>query len=328
MTLDEIAKTMGVSKSTVSRALSGKGRIGKETKEKIEKFVHQQSMMDSGAGRASATQNLGVILPDDVYSKGGPYFQECILGICETAAFLDYDVLIATGTAKDFTSIRTLVEKSKVDGIILLRSMEEDRTLHYLTDIGFPVGLTGTCASDDVIQVDIDNEAAAESMISLLVGNGYTRFTIFLDDMEYAVNKTRYRGICNGLRNKGLSVEKQRLITSPLRVDLIDSILEEMLVQQTECIICGDDIICTKIMSALQLAGYRIPRDIAVASLYNSSNLDCFSPSVTAVNVSARQVGNMVCKQMIYCLEGRPYQKKTTIDYEILMRKSAGGRQI
>ncbi|MBD5527137.1 MAG: hypothetical protein HDR02_01825 [Lachnospiraceae bacterium] len=56
-------------------------------------------------------------------------------------------------------------------------------------------------------------------------------------------------------------------------------------------------------------------------------SLDCFSPSVTAVNVSARQVGNMICKQMINFLTGREYQTKTIMDYEILIRKSTGGQQ-
>ena len=78
-------------------------------------------------------------------------------------------------------------------------------------------------------------------------------------------------------------------------------------------------------MSSLQSQGYRIPRDVAVASLYNSPNLDCFTPSVTAVNVSAKQVGNMIARQMINYLEGKDYQKKTNVDFEVLMRKSTNG---
>ena len=102
MTLDEMAKSLGVSKSTVSRALSGKGRIGGETRERIQEFARQQNgNPGKEKEKAGATRNLGVILPVDVYSNGGPYFQECILGICETATFLDYDVLIATGSAND-----------------------------------------------------------------------------------------------------------------------------------------------------------------------------------------------------------------------------------
>lgn len=328
MTLDEMAKTLGVSKSTVSRALSGKGRIGEETRERIREFA-KNSEAAGGAQRVrQATKNLGVILPADVYLNGGPYFQECILGICEAATFLDYDVLIATGTANDVSGIRTLVEKNKVDGIILTRGLEEDKGLRYLTETGFPVGLTGICNYDNVIQVDTDNELASEDLTSLLVGQGYSRFALVIDDMEYRVNKSRYRGFARALEKNRLSVEKQVILSGMLRMELLDSALEELIARKVECILCGDDVICTRIMSSLQAAGYRIPKDIAVASLYNSSSLDCFSPSVTAVNVSAKQVGNMISRQMINFLEGREYQKRTMVDYEILVRKSSGSKKI
>lgn len=328
MTLDEIAKNLGVSKSTVSRALSGKGRIGEETRERIQSYARQQDAADADIlPNTEKTRNLGVILPADVYLNGGPYFQECILGICETARFLEYDVLIATGTAHDVSAIRSLVEKHKVDGIILLRSLEDDKAVRYLTEAGFPVGLTGICAGEQVIQVDTDNEAAAESLTSLLIGKGYSRFALVIDDMEYRVNRSRYRGFAKALERNGIPMEKQTILSGPLRIDLLDAVLEDLIARKTECIVCGDDIICTRVMSALQSEGYRIPKDISVASLYNSPNLDCISPSVTAVNVSARQVGNTISRQMIAALEGKEFQQKTTMDFEILMRKSTDGKR-
>lgn len=326
MTLEEMAKELGVSKSTVSRALSGKGRIGEDTRKKIVDFArHQTTELQREQSAAAPTRNLGVVLPADVYLNGGPYFQECILGICETATFLDYDVLITTGTANDISGLRTLVEKDKVDGIILTRSLEDDRAVQYLTEVGFPVGLTGICDREEVIQVDTDNEGAAESLTSLLISRGYRKFALIIDNMEYTVNRSRHSGFSRALLKNGLSPEKQFVYANPLKTELLDSLIGDMVSKKVECIICGDDIICTRIMSSLQAQGYRIPKDIAVASLYNSPNLDCFTPSVTAVNVSAKQVGNMIAKQMINSLTGKEYQKKTIVDYEILMRKSAGG---
>ena len=125
MTIEDMARELGVSKSTVSRALSGKGRIGNETRRKIVEFAKQQENRtehaEYGMGTRQPSRNLGVILPSDVYLNGGPYFQECILGICETSTLMDYDVLITSGTANDISGVRALVEKNKVDGIILTR---------------------------------------------------------------------------------------------------------------------------------------------------------------------------------------------------------------
>lgn len=325
MTLDEMARELGVSKSTVSRALSGKGRIGSETRRRIMEYARQQeSQTEYGTEIRTPTRNLGVILPADVYLNGGPYFQECILGICETATIMDYDVLITSGTANDVSGIRALVEKEKVDGIILTRSLSDDRAVQYLTGVGFPVGLTGIC-DEDIIQVDTDNEGAAESLTSLLIGRGYRKFALLIDTLDYRVNRSRHGGFSRALLKNGLSPEKQLVYAGTLNPDLVDSLIGNIISQKVECIICGDDVICTRIMSSLQSQGYRIPRDVAVASLYNSPNLDCFTPSVTVVNVSARQVGNMIARQMINFLAGKDYQKKTMVDFEILMRKSTRG---
>lgn len=325
MTLDEMAKELGVSKSTVSRALSGKGRIGLETRKKVMEFAKRQEMQAKYDNAVvTATGNLGIVLPADVYLNGGPYFQECILGICETAAFMNHDVVITGNTANDISGLRSLVEKKKVDGIILTRSLKDDRAVQYLTEVGFPVGVTGIC-DEDIIQVDTDNEGAAETLTSLLIGRGYRKFALIIDNMDYRVNRSRHSGFDRAVLKNGLSPEMQFIYANQLKPDMVDSLISDMLSRKVECIICGDDIICTRIMSNLQAQGYRIPKDIAVASLYNSPNLDCFTPSVTAVNVSARQVGNVIARQMINSLTGKEYQKKTIVDYEILMRKSTSG---
>ena len=100
--------------------------------------------------------------------------------------------------------------------------------------------------------------------------------------------------------------------------------LNDIMSDKVDCIICGDDVICTRVMSRLQAEGYRIPRDISIASLYNSPNLNCFSPAITAINVSARLIGNMVGKQMIQQIRGQEYDRVINLDYEILLRKSTG----
>ncbi|MCI8542426.1 LacI family DNA-binding transcriptional regulator [Acetatifactor aquisgranensis] len=323
MTLDEMARELGVSKSTVSRALSGKGRIGEKTRERIVAYAGQQGMYLSresdGGGK---TGNLGVVFPADVYENANSYFQDCMLGVCEAASLMDFNVLIATETISDISGIQMLAEQKKVDGIILTRNMENDRALRYLTDIHFPVGVTGQCDEKEVIQVDTDNEAACEELTALLIGKGFSKFALVVEDLSYRVNRSRYQGFGNALLKSGIPGERQAYYVGALQVALLDAIISDMLAKKVECIICGDDMVCTKIVSRLQAEGYRIPRDVAVASLYNSSNLNCFTPQITAINISARKIGNMIGKQMIRCLRGQDYEKKVIMEHEILLRRS------
>ncbi len=322
MTITEVANELGVSASTVSRALNGKGRIGEDTRQKIITFVKEQKENQKKQPLPARTGSLGVVLPDDVYICNEPYFHECILGVCEMAAMMDYDVLITTAKPNDITGIRALVERKKVDGIILTRSMEDDKAVQYLKEQNFPIGLTGGSVYEDMIQVDIDNKEASEKLTSFLIGEGYQKFAFITETLEYTVNKNRYRGFCRALEKQNLPLDRQVVYTNFLSTDAVDTIINDLMVQKIECIICGDDVICTKLMSNLQASGYRIPRDIAVASLYNSANLNCFTPSVTTISISAKRIGNVICKEMINHLNGKEYQERTKMDYEILVRKS------
>lgn len=194
--------------------------------------------------------------------------------------------------------------------------------LQYLSQANFPTALTGTCRYDNIIQVDTDNEGAAEKMTTLLIGKGFRRFAFLVKDMSYNVDRKRHEGFCRALIKNGISEKDQLFYNGSIRMEFLDAIIENIISKKVECIICGDDEICTMVMSRLQAEGYRIPKDVAIASLYNSTNLDCYSPAVTAVSVAASQMGGTAVRQLIQRLRGENYEKKTMLDYDILFRKS------
>ena len=322
MTLEEIAKEIGVSKSTVSRALSGKGRIGEKTRNRILEVAKRGEEREEMARTRTVTHNIGVVLPSDVYYGSGAYFQNCLLGVCEPASLLGYNVLITTSNVHDISELQSLVESNRVDGMLLTRALEDDRALQYLSQVNFPTALTGTCRYDNIIQVDTDNEGAAEKMTTLLIGKGFRRFAFLVKNMSYNVDRKRHEGFCRALIKNGISEKDQLFYNGSIRMEFLDAIIENIISKKVECIICGDDEICTMVMSRLQAEGYRIPKDVAIASLYNSTNLDCYSPAVTAVSVAASQMGGTAVRQLIQRLQGENYEKKTMLDYDILFRKS------
>lgn len=105
-TQQEIAKAPGVSKTTVSRAISGKGRIGDGIRNKILKYVKDHQIEANG------------ILPTRI-------------GICEAAAYMDYNVLVMKVAEGDISKIINVVEKKKIDAVILTRCMKNDRAMRY-----------------------------------------------------------------------------------------------------------------------------------------------------------------------------------------------------
>ena len=200
--------------------------------------------------------------------------------------------------------------------------MENDRALNYLEGIGFPVGLAGQWNSKDVICVDIDNKGATEEMLKTMIGKGFRHFALMLEEINYAVNRNRYNGFMDALMKNGISEKKQYIYTGKVYDYVLEMVMEDILSNKTDCIVCGDDELCIRVMSWLQGEGYRIPRDIAIVSLYNGAVLNLLRPPVTSIDVSARSVGTELGKQVCHFLQGERYQQNTLLNYKIALRKS------
>ena len=137
ITIGDIAKDLGLSKTTISRAISGKGRIGAETKQRVQKYIleHNYSPNLVAKGLAqSKTFNIGIILPSDANLTEIPFFQSCLMGICEGAASMDYDVLVTTVTDDDISLLKRIIDNQKVDGVVLTRSLVRDLPAEYLKE--------------------------------------------------------------------------------------------------------------------------------------------------------------------------------------------------
>lgn len=318
----EIARALGVSKTTVSRAISGKGRIREETREEILRYIKEMEAEEDT--NIVPTHNLGVALPADDYINANTYFSECLYGICEAAAYFNYNVLIVKVMENNISEIVNVVEKRKVDAMILPRCMEHDKAIRYLVDKKFPVGLAGQCGDGRVIQVDIDNEGAAEDITTMMINRGFKRFSLILEDITILVNRKRQAGFQKALFKCGIKENKQYIYKAKIPEEALEMIMHDILSNKTDCIVCGDDELCTKVLSWLQGEGYRIPADVAIFALYNSPILNLMRPSVTAVDVSARIVGLELGKQMCNYLQGKDYKTKTIMEYRILIKKSTG----
>lgn len=320
MTLDQIACELGVSKSTVSRALSGKGRIGTKTRERIRAYARQKGIdFENKSNRGAGSRKIAVIIPSDAYAMTTQYFYESLLGISEAADSQGWGVLITTGTENELTGIESLIEKENVVGVILMRSLVKDQILDYLIQRNIPVAITGSCEYENVIQADVDNEGASREMGMLLYSFGYRKFGLAISNLGYHVNRARRDGFLNGIQSHITENDAGYAIYD---TDQIDYLLSNINKDKIDCIVCGDDAICTQIMSKVQAAGYRVPEEIAIVSLYDSTNLRCFSPAITSITVKTKQWGSQLCIQLLNCLSGKDYKLRNSVEYEISLRKS------
>ena len=135
VTIADIAEALDISKTTVSRAISGKGRIGEETRARVLAYIEQCNYRPNPLAKGLAqlkTYNIGWVMPGDSDVTDLPFFQRCMTGISEVAATHDYDILLSMVYEKDMSQLERIVCNRKIDGLILGRTLVHDERVAFL----------------------------------------------------------------------------------------------------------------------------------------------------------------------------------------------------
>lgn len=323
--LDDIAKELGLSKSTVSRAISGKGRIGVETRRKVQEYIKAHDYRPNLIARSlaqSKTYNIGVVLPADTEVSEVPFFQTCLMGICEAAAAVDYDVIVTTVSSTEIPLLKRIVRNKKVDGVVLTRSLVNDFPCEYLKQTGIPFVVIGSTTDDTVVQIDTDHVSACCELVSYILMTGGTKVPLLLGNKSHIVNRSRYKGYLEAFEKRGMAVNDSLVYVNLNSKVQIERAVSELIRKDVSCIVCGDDYICTTVLTKLRENDVSIPDDIKIASFYNSVFLQSHNPPVTAIDINVKELGIAAAQRLIDIIDGREVPAKSLLDYEIVLKKS------
>ena len=325
LTIADIADTLGVSKTTVSRAISGKGRIGSETRERVLKYIDAHNYTPNVIAKSLAqnkTYNLAVVMLGDYELIDLPFFQNCIMGIQEIASSFDYDMLLTVCNNADVTKLERIVRNRKVDGVILLRSFMDDVQVEYLQEKNIPFVVTGSSNYKGVVQVDNDHRAACRELTSILLMKRMKKIALIGGNEEHVVTQSRLMGFKDAFADSGTAVDESLIYMNLDNPVLLDGKLDDIIKREVDCIVCMDDAICMEVLYKLRREGISVPDQIRVASFYNSSMLETHDPSITSLDFDAKELGMLVCRTLLDMIEGQKVQKKTLLGYEVCLRES------
>ena len=324
-TIDDIAQELSVSKTTVSRAISGKGRIGTQTREKILAYIKENDYRPSAIAKGLAQQktfNIGFVMPGDCNIIELPFFQKCLLGISEMAALMDYDVLVSVVSEHQISQLERVINNNKVDGIILSRTLVEDQAVNYLCRKGIPFAAIGTAREKNMIQIDHDHRSACRELTSILLTRGVRKMALIGGNKEHVVTGKRLQGYREACFEQGIATDNNMVFMDVTGAVMIEEIVEKLLKQNVECIICMDDFICVQVLNTLRKGRIRIPADVKVASFYNSFLLERNIPTITSIIFDDLELGRVACKTLIDHMEGKEVQYRTLLGYKLSMRES------
>lgn len=327
LTIDDIARDLGVSKTTISRAISGKGRISAETRERVQEYIAKMNYRPSAAAKGlaeSKTYNLALVLPKSLFKLDIPFIRKSMSAICEEAFLQDYNILLCFTTDDNPSTVLRTLDNRKVDGVILSRTVENDTLVDTLNQRGIPFATIGSLPVQyqglATVEADHDQIGGCSAFTAAFLGSKHEPVALFGKDMTYIVNQSRLEGFQQGLRICGLSEE---MVTYRFGLESYTSCIDavnEALEKGIRRFITMDEALCMNLLMHIRNLGLNIPQDVKIGSMYDSEQLEQHSPAISALNFDAAALGRVACRELLRYLRNEEYDPHPTLGYRLMMR--------
>ncbi len=335
ITIKDIAKALGLSISTVSKALHGSHEISNETKAQVLAYAKQYKYKPNPIAQSlkrGRSKSIGVI----VCNIDNNFFSQAINGIESVARQKDYNVIITQSREsydREVANSEHLSSRS-VDGLIISLSAETSNVDHLvrLHQKGLPIAffdrVTDAIATHQVIA---DNYKGAYEATRHLLQQGFRRIAHITSSPSLSITTERLHGYRQALEDAGMQPD-QRYIKLCEHGGMIQEETRQALMQLLEmpdrpdAIFTASDRLSTTTLSLLRQMRIDIPGQIALVGFTNSISADIFNPSLTAVVQPALEMGQQITELLIQLIESkRPVTtfQKRILDTELKIRDSS-----
>lgn len=333
ITIKDVARRAGVSPSTVSRVIAGSSRISAATARRVREVMEELGYYPNLQAQSlvsRTTNTLGIVLPrpaDELLLNA--FFPELIRGIVTRSARSGYDVLLTAGSSEqeELAAMKRLIAGSRVDGVLMLQSRENDPAIALLEEERFPYVIIGR--SDhypDALSVDTDNVQAGYDTARHLIMQGHRRIGFISGPRSLSVSRDRLAGYRKAMAENGIDVQPEWIVEGEF---LQESGYRAMaflagLPDRPTALIVIDDMVALGVIRGLTELGYTVPGDFALASFNNTAFSELVKPTITSVDIGIYQLGYTAAQLLIYTLRSEQLpQRRLIIPHRLMIRDSS-----
>ena len=327
ITIDNIARDLGVSKTTISRAISGKGRISEAMREKVKAYIKECDYHPSASAKGlaeSRTYNLALVLPKSFIQQNPPYIHQVMNAICEEAFNWDYNILMCLSTDLYPESLLRTLDNRKVDGVILSRTVENDALVDILVERDIPFATIGSLppsmSGRATVEADHDQVGGCRAFSKTILQESRDKIALLGNDMRYIVNQSRLTGFNKAAEEVGFAQEDILLYTDINNYRACAAAVEECLQKGVRRFLAMDEDVCVHVLRALEQCMWLTPGDLRIYSLADNESLNNYRYPVSAVRFDAGELGQIACRELLRCLRDENYDPKPILGYRIIER--------
>lgn len=334
VTIYDIAKKLGISPTTVSRALNNNKAVNEQTKQRIFKEAKEmgyRSNIFASNLRSKRTNNIGVIVP----RLNSPFQSSAIAGMEKIANESGFNLVISQSLEsieKEITNVQMMFN-SRVDGLLVSLVDDPDNIQHFrpFIDKGIPLLFFDRVAHErGCTGVVIDNTQAAYNATAHLIEQGCRNIVHVLGNPKINVYANRLKGYRYALLDHGLPFIEENIIYSDLSEEAGDVIVPQLLNrrEKPDGLFVSNDSCAASCINSLKQEGIQVPWDIAVVGFNNDMISRLMEPKLSTINYPGFEMGEVAMKSLVHHLNGllgEILQNTNTITLrsELIIRESS-----
>jgi len=339
VTIKDIAKSLGLSTSTVSRALRDSYEISPETKKKVLEYAEKINYQPNPIAlslKQRRSFSIGVVVCEIANS----FFSQIINGIESIANQHGYNVIIAqSGESfeRELGNLQFLASRS-VDGLIISVSTEtrDFEFFRSLKEKGLPIVFFDRIVDEiETHKVIVDNKKGVYDATNHLIRNGYTRIAAIANAKELSITKDRLAGYQSALEENHFAVN-ECLIQYCQHGGMILSEVQEAvsnllkLSPRPDAIVSTSDKLTTGSLRILKANNIEVPDQMGLVGFSNTDLTELLNPSLTVIKQPAFEMGRLASELLFQLIEGKqPVVEFETrvLTTELIIRDSTKGKK-
>ena len=332
VTIEDLSKSLGVSRSTISKALNDRGDVSPRTRERIMQAARELGYQPSAAARSLRRQRsdkIGLVVNYPIHQVSD-FLAELITGLATVAEEAAYNLILYTSMAGNEARIKNLCRSREVDGIIvawpprlsetaaLCRLMNEERMPHIVLPRRVP--------HDDVSYVAADHEEGARLLTAHLISLGHRRIGFERLPEVFETDYDRHTGYVAALREAGISYDPALVIAADSSADDYEARTFNTLMalpQPPTAILFFTDPVAIKVLSLAKARGIRIPDDLSITGFDGVLSSGVTEPALTTVRQPLPQMGQLAVESLLRLISAETCQpQQHTLPVELIVRGS------
>lgn len=319
VTIKDIARELGISPSTVSRALKDHPDISTETKKAVNELadkLHYTPDPIALSLKNRESKIIGVIVPEIVHY----FFSLIIHGIEDLAYSAGYNVMVCESNETFDREVRNVdaLLSSRVDGILVSVSKETKSSAHFskIKEAGVPmVFFDRICREIDSDRVVVNDEQGAFKAVAHLIRQGFKRIIHLTAPDHLEIVQKRKEGFLRALQKYHLPVSEDMIIkcdTMEEAARVVPGLLKQS--PRPDAFFAVNDLTAAATLKIIKDHGLRIPEDIAVAGFTNGRISDLTDPPLTSVEQQGYEMGKEAVRLLLERIKkGANYPSTTTV---------------